>query len=65
VKIKIVANADSAVSEAAKLIAGEAGAAVQHRGSFVMAVSGGHTPWLMLRYLSVRLCLGMLSALFK
>jgi 6-phosphogluconolactonase len=52
-KIKIVANADSAASEAAKLIAGKARAAVQDRGSFVMAVSGGHTPWLMLRHFAL------------
>jgi 6-phosphogluconolactonase len=52
-KIKIVADADSAASEAAKLIASEARAAVKDRGSFVMAVSGGHTPWLMLRDLAL------------
>jgi 6-phosphogluconolactonase len=51
--IKIVANGDSAASEAAKLIAGEARAAVQDHGSFVLAVSGGHTPWLMLRDLAL------------
>ena len=38
--------------QAAALIAGEAPAAVAARGSFIMAVSGGHTPWLMLRALS-------------
>ncbi|MGA8271114.1 MAG: 6-phosphogluconolactonase [Candidatus Sulfotelmatobacter sp.] len=52
-KIKIVANADSAASEAAKLIAQEARAAIKDHGSFVMAVSGGRTPWLMLRALAV------------
>jgi 6-phosphogluconolactonase len=52
-KIKIVANADSAASEAAKLIAGEAKAAIQERGSFVVAVSGGRTPWVMLRDLAL------------
>jgi 6-phosphogluconolactonase len=52
-KIKIVADADSAASEAAKLIASEARTAVQNHGSFVMAVSGGHTPWLMLRDLAL------------
>jgi 6-phosphogluconolactonase len=52
-KIKVVANAGSAASEAAKLIAGEARAAVKDHGSFVMAVSGGRTPWLMLRDLAL------------
>jgi 6-phosphogluconolactonase len=52
-KIQIVADAGSAASEAAKLIAGEARAAVKDHGSFVMAVSGGHTPWLMLRDLAL------------
>ena len=52
-KIKIVADAGSAASEAAKLIAGEARAAVKDHGSFVMAVSGGRTPWLMLRDLAL------------
>jgi len=51
--IKIVADADSVASEAAKFIASEATAAVKAHGSFVMAVSGGHTPWLMLRDLAL------------
>jgi 6-phosphogluconolactonase len=34
------------------VIAVEASAAVAARGRFVMAVSGGHTPWLMLRALA-------------
>ncbi|MGH9498033.1 MAG: 6-phosphogluconolactonase [Terriglobales bacterium] len=52
-EIKIFADADSAASEAAKLIARGARAAIKDRGSFVMAVSGGHTPWLMLRALAI------------
>src|SRR5438132_14132019 len=56
-KIEIFTDADSVVGEAAKLIAGDARAAVAARGSFVMAVSGGHTPWLMLR---ARACLSTL-----
>src|SRR5437588_11602658 len=51
-KIEIFTDADSVAGEAAKLIAGDARAAVAARGSFVMAVSGGHTPWLMLRALA-------------
>ncbi len=52
-KINIVADTDSVATEAAKFIAREARAAAKDRGSFVMAVSGGHTPWLMLRALAV------------
>ena len=37
---------------AAAVIAAEARAAVAARGRFVMAVSGGHTPWQMLRALA-------------
>ena len=37
---------------AAAIIAAEARAAVAARGRFVVAVSGGHTPWLMLRALA-------------
>lgn len=36
---------------AAATIAADARAAIAERGRFVMAVSGGHTPWLMLRAL--------------
>jgi 6-phosphogluconolactonase len=52
-KIKIVADAGSAASEAARFIASEAKSAARDRGSFVMAVSGGHAPWLMLRALAL------------
>jgi 6-phosphogluconolactonase len=52
-KIKIVSDPDSVASEAARFIAGEARAAVQDHGSFVMAVSGGRTPWQMLRDLAL------------
>jgi 6-phosphogluconolactonase len=38
--------------EAAKLIAAEAAVAVAARGRFVLAVSGGRTPWQMLRALA-------------
>jgi 6-phosphogluconolactonase len=52
-KIKVGADANSAALEAARFIASEARAAVKDRGSFVMAVSGGQTPWLMLRALAL------------
>jgi 6-phosphogluconolactonase len=51
-KVEVFANAESVARQAAALIAGEARAAVAARGSFIMAVSGGHTPWLMLRALN-------------
>lgn len=51
-KIKILANIDSVAREAAAIIAWEARTAVTARGRFIMAVSGGHTPWLMLRALA-------------
>jgi 6-phosphogluconolactonase len=51
-KIEIFADADAVAREAAARIAAEARAAVAERGRFVMAVSGGHTPWVMLRELA-------------
>ena len=51
-KISVYADADSVARAAAKLIADEARLAVAARGSFVMAVSGGKTPWIMLRDLA-------------
>jgi 6-phosphogluconolactonase len=51
-KIKIFADADSVAGEAAAIIAADAQAAIAERGRFIMAVSGGHTPWVMLRALA-------------
>jgi 6-phosphogluconolactonase len=50
--IQILANAGEVAQKAAKVIAVEASAAVAARGRFVMAVSGGRTPWQMLRELA-------------
>ena len=52
IETQILADADAVAKEAAKLIAAKARAAVAARGRFVMAVSGGHTPWQMLRVLA-------------
>ena len=52
-KIQVFADADAVAKEAAKVIAAEARTAVTARGRFVVAVSGGHTPWQMLRALAV------------
>ncbi len=51
-KIEVYSNADAVAQKAAALVAAEARAAVAARGAFVMAVSGGHTPWQMLRALA-------------
>jgi 6-phosphogluconolactonase len=51
-KIEIFANADAVALAAAKFIAAEARAAVTARGQFTLAVSGGKTPWQMLRALA-------------
>ena len=52
IETQIFADADAVAKEAAKVIAAEARGAVAARGRFVMAVSGGHTPWQMLRALA-------------
>src|SRR5215470_14952494 len=51
-KIEVYSNAGTVAQKAATLVAAEARAAVAARGTFVMAVSGGHTPWQMLRALA-------------
>ena len=51
-QIEVLADADAVAKKAAALIAAEARNAVAARGRFVMAVSGGHTPWVMLRALA-------------
>jgi 6-phosphogluconolactonase len=49
--IDILDNADAVAAKAAAVIATEARNAAAARGRFVMAVSGGRTPWVMLRAL--------------
>jgi 6-phosphogluconolactonase len=51
-KIEIFPDADAVARKGAEIIAVEARAAVKARGSFIVAVSGGHTPWQMLRALA-------------
>src|SRR5438552_3243639 len=51
-KIEILADTDAVARKAAGTIAAAAREAVVARGRFVVAVSGGHTPWLMLRALA-------------
>jgi 6-phosphogluconolactonase len=51
-KNDVLPETDTVARDAAKFIAAEARAAVRARGRFLFAVSGGHTPWLMLRALA-------------
>jgi 6-phosphogluconolactonase len=51
-QITVLADADAVAQRAAAVVAAEARMAVAARGRFVMAVSGGHTPWHMLRALA-------------
>src|SRR6476620_10369510 len=51
-RIEVLTDADTVARKAATLITAEARQAVAARGRFVMAVSGGHTPWVMLRALA-------------
>jgi 6-phosphogluconolactonase len=51
-RIEVLADADAVAGKAAALIAAEARQAVAVRGRFIMAVSGGHTPWVMLAALA-------------
>ena len=51
-KIVVLPDADAVAREAASRVAAQARTAVAARGIFLFAVSGGHTPWVMLRALS-------------
>ena len=50
--IKVYPDEDAVAGKAAAIIADAARAAVTSRGRFTLAVSGGRTPWLMLRALA-------------
>ena len=51
-KIEVLPDADTVARKAAEIIVAEARSAVAARRRFIMAVSGGHTPWQMLRALA-------------
>jgi 6-phosphogluconolactonase len=51
-RLEVLANAEAVAKRAAAVIAEEARAAVAARGRFLLAVSGGTTPWMMLRGLA-------------
>jgi 6-phosphogluconolactonase len=50
--VEVLADDESVAKRAAAVIAADARAANAVRGQFNIAVSGGHTPWLMLRELA-------------
>ena len=52
--VEILIDADAVARKAAEIIATEARAAVNARGRFILAVSGGHTPWQMFRALATK-----------
>ena len=51
-KIEVQRDDEAVARTGAAIIAADARAAVLARGRFIMAVSGGHTPWVMLRVLA-------------
>jgi 6-phosphogluconolactonase len=51
-KLEVFEDAEAVARAAAVTIAADARAAVAARGRFIMAVSGGKTPWIMLRALA-------------
>ena len=51
-RIEALADADAVARAGAGFTAAEARAAVAARGRFIVAISGGHTPWTMLRALA-------------
>ena len=51
-KIEVHSDSGAAAAAGARFIAARAREAVAARGRFVMAVSGGHVPWQMFRFLA-------------
>src|SRR6516165_9227745 len=51
-QIEVLKDGDAVAARAAGIIAEQARSAVAARGRFLIAVSGGHTPWVMLRQLA-------------
>jgi 6-phosphogluconolactonase len=52
VQIEVHPDDDTVARKAATIVAADLRAALAARGRFIMAVSGGHTPWQMLRALA-------------
>ena len=51
-ELEVLADADAVAARGAAVISADARAAVAARGRFTLAVSGGRTPWVMLRLLA-------------
>ena len=51
-QVDVLPDPDAVAASAARFIAQQAAAAIAVRGRFKLAVSGGHTPWAMLRQLA-------------
>jgi 6-phosphogluconolactonase len=51
-KLEVFDDADSVAQKGAAMIAADARSAISARGRYALAVSGGHTPWMMLRDLA-------------
>ena len=51
-ELEVLTDADAVAARGAAVIAADARAAVAARGRFTLAVSGGRTPWVMLRLLA-------------
>jgi len=51
-KVETFPDSEAVAQKGAEIIAAEARVAVKARGRFIVAVSGGHTPWQMLRALA-------------
>ncbi|HTA41435.1 MAG TPA: 6-phosphogluconolactonase, partial [Bryobacteraceae bacterium] len=50
--VEVLTDPESVADQAASVIAEYAREAIAARGKFIIAVSGGHTPWIMLRRLA-------------
>jgi 6-phosphogluconolactonase len=50
--IEVLKDAEAVAREAAAIIAADAREAIARSGRYILAVSGGHTPWVMLRALA-------------
>jgi 6-phosphogluconolactonase len=53
-KFEVFDRADAVARAGAAIIAADARDAIAARGQFTLAVSGGHTPWIMLRALAIQ-----------
>jgi len=51
-QVDVLADPEAVAQSAAQFIAAQAASAIAARGRFKLAVSGGHTPWAMLRELA-------------